>query len=125
MARKPKPAPPDSLPPRDRSEIVPEDAPDVVPDDAPDILVEEPPEIPVDDVSAAAASDAPFAERSTIASDALPLAEETAVEPLDERPDGGVSQHPIHDDDQEDLMPEDYEGEIDEVEVVATRRGHL
>ncbi len=33
----------------------------------------------------------------------------------DTRPpeDGGVEQHPIHDDDQEDLQPEDFENEID------------
>jgi hypothetical protein len=27
--------------------------------------------------------------------------------------DGGVEQHPVHDSDQEDLQPEDYEDEID------------
>jgi hypothetical protein len=27
--------------------------------------------------------------------------------------DGGVEQHPVHDSDQEDLQPEDYEEEID------------
>jgi hypothetical protein len=27
--------------------------------------------------------------------------------------DGGVEQHPVHDDDQEDLGPEDFEEEID------------
>jgi hypothetical protein len=33
----------------------------------------------------------------------------------DTRPpeDGGVEQHPVHDDDQEDLQPEDFEEEID------------
>jgi hypothetical protein len=33
----------------------------------------------------------------------------------DTRPpeDGGVEQHPVHDDDQEDLGPEDFEEEID------------
>jgi hypothetical protein len=33
----------------------------------------------------------------------------------DTRPpeDGGVAQHPVHDDDQEDLQPEDFEEEID------------
>jgi hypothetical protein len=30
--------------------------------------------------------------------------------------DGGVAEHPIHDDDLEDLGPEDFEEEIDEVE---------
>jgi hypothetical protein len=30
--------------------------------------------------------------------------------------DGSVAQHPVHDDDLEDLDPEDYEAEIDELE---------
>jgi hypothetical protein len=34
----------------------------------------------------------------------------------DTRPDGGVAQHPIHDEDQEDLEPDDYEEEVDEVQ---------
>lgn len=40
----------------------------------------------------------------------------------DTRPDGGVAQHPIHDEDQEDLAPEDYEEEIDEVQEVSVDR---
>ncbi len=31
--------------------------------------------------------------------------------------DGGVAEHPIHDDDLEDLGPEDFEEEIDELET--------
>jgi hypothetical protein len=33
----------------------------------------------------------------------------------DNRPqeDGGVEQHPLHDDDQEDLQPEDFEEQVD------------
>jgi hypothetical protein len=34
--------------------------------------------------------------------------------------DGGNDQHPIHDEDQEDRMPSDYEREIDRVDA-ATR----
>ena len=34
----------------------------------------------------------------------------------DVRPDGGVAEHPVHDDDAEDLGPEDYERLTDEVE---------
>lgn len=30
--------------------------------------------------------------------------------------DGGVAQHPVHDDELDDLDPEDYEAEIDELE---------
>jgi hypothetical protein len=33
---------------------------------------------------------------------------------LDTRPDGGVAQHPIHDEDQEDMEPDDFEDEIDD-----------
>jgi hypothetical protein len=36
--------------------------------------------------------------------------------------DGGNDQHPIHDEDQEDRMPSDYEREIDRVDA-ATRSG--
>ena len=35
--------------------------------------------------------------------------------------DGGVAQHPIHDDDIEDLGPEDYEELTDEVENTRTK----
>jgi hypothetical protein len=34
-------------------------------------------------------------------------------------PDGGSSTHPIHDEDQEDLTPGDYEAQIDEIEEEA------
>jgi hypothetical protein len=34
--------------------------------------------------------------------------------------DGGVDQHPVHDEDQEDRMPSDYEREIDRIDA-ATR----
>jgi hypothetical protein len=47
-----------------------------------------------------------------IAPDSLPPAEDETS------PDGGVAQHPIHDDDLEDLGPEDFEDEIDEIEEV-------
>jgi hypothetical protein len=45
--------------------------------------------------------------------DSLPEAdEETSI-------DGGVAQHPVHDSDQEDRGPQDYEDEIDDLEEVA------
>lgn len=51
----------------------------------------------------------------TIAPDPLPRldeeARETAVSPSE---DGGVAQHPVHDDDMEDLEPEDFEEMMDE-----------
>lgn len=50
-----------------------------------------------------------------IAPDTLPRldedARETAISPSE---DGGVSQHPIHDDDVEDLEPDDFEEMVDE-----------
>jgi hypothetical protein len=33
--------------------------------------------------------------------------------------DGGVEQHPIHDDDQEDRTPSDYERELDRLDAAA------
>jgi hypothetical protein len=33
------------------------------------------------------------------------------------KPDGGVDQHPIHDEDQEDAEPSDYEREIDRLDA--------
>lgn len=30
--------------------------------------------------------------------------------------DGGNAQHPVHDEDEDDMMPEDYEGEIDSID---------
>ena len=38
---------------------------------------------------------------------------------LTPRPDGGVSQHPIHDEDQEDATSSDYEREIDRLDAAA------
>jgi hypothetical protein len=37
-------------------------------------------------------------------------------------PDGGVAQHPIHDEDLEDLEPDDYQRQLDEVEDVRLPR---
>jgi hypothetical protein len=50
----------------------------------------------------------------------LPPGDETA--PTDTRPDGGLAQHPIHDEDQEDLEPDDYEQEIEAVAEARSRR---
>jgi hypothetical protein len=36
--------------------------------------------------------------------------------------DGGVDQHPIHDDDVEDNTPSDYEREIDRLDAIAHER---
>ena len=37
-------------------------------------------------------------------------------------PDGGNDQHPIHDEDQEDATPDDYEREIDRLDAVTRAR---
>lgn len=36
--------------------------------------------------------------------------------------DGGVDQHPIHDEDQEDMTSSDYEREIDRLDAAARRK---
>ena len=83
--------------------------------------------------------------RPTTAADAMP-AEDRRADPRPTRPedlpeveggrlvdepvgggttpaiDGGNDQHPIHDEDQEDRMPSDYEREIDRLDA-ATRSG--
>ena len=38
------------------------------------------------------------------------------------RPDGGNDQHPIHDEDQEDTTPDDYEREIDRLDQAVRDR---
>ncbi len=48
-------------------------------------------------------------------SDSLPRPDENLSIAGSPPIDGGVSEHPIHDDDLEDLGPEDFEEEIDEV----------
>jgi hypothetical protein len=54
--------------------------------------------------------------------DSLPPERRSASVSTDTRPDGGIAQHPIHDEDQEDLAPEDYEEEIEEVQQVGIER---
>ena len=48
----------------------------------------------------------------TILPDSLPPTDDRPVE----QADGGVAQHPIHDDDLEDLEPDDFEEMIDAVD---------
>lgn len=36
--------------------------------------------------------------------------------------DGGNPQHPVHDEDEEDMMPEDYEREIDRLDGAVDKR---
>ena len=52
--------------------------------------------------------------------DGGPLVEETVGGGTTPKIDGGVDQHPVHDEDQEDRTPSDYEREIDRIDA-ATR----
>jgi hypothetical protein len=47
---------------------------------------------------------------------------EPSIEGTMPAPDGGVSQHPIHDEDLEDLEPDDYQRQLDEIEDVRLPR---
>ena len=51
--------------------------------------------------------------REDPASGAFENSEDIALRDTRPPEDGGVEQHPVHDDDQEDLQPEDFEEEID------------
>ncbi|HXD45158.1 MAG TPA: hypothetical protein VN655_08480 [Pseudolabrys sp.] len=52
--------------------------------------------------------------------DSGPMTEESAAGGFTPKIDGGVDQHPVHDEDQEDRTPSDYEREIDRIDS-ATR----
>ena len=83
---------------------LPRPGPDVQPEALPR---EDKPEIMPDDLRRRDQPETP---------DSLPRVDENVS--LDGRPseDGGNPDHPIHDEDQEDLEPQDYEEEIDEAE---------
>jgi hypothetical protein len=87
--------PPRKGPPRRRS-------PDVVPDSLP--KGGEEPDVLPDDLRRV--------DQAEVTPDSLPQHESPAT---DTRPDGGVEQHPTHDEDQEDKGPDDYEREVDAV----------
>jgi hypothetical protein len=52
--------------------------------------------------------------------DGGPMADDNVGGGTTPKPDGGVDQHPVHDEDQEDRTPSDYEREIDRIDA-ATR----
>jgi hypothetical protein len=56
--------------------------------------------------------DLPLVESSRMTADVV----DGGVTP---RPDGGIDQHPIHDEDQEDATPSDYEREMDRLDAAA------
>ena len=78
---------PDVLP----NSLPPKIEPDVMPDD---LRRRDPPETP----------------------DSLPRVDNDVTIAGSPSEDGGVAQHPIHDEDQEDMEPQDYEAEIDRAE---------
>jgi hypothetical protein len=83
---------------------VPRDVPDSLPkrDQGTDVL---PDDVLPDDVRRI--------DPQTVSPDSLPEAdEETSL-------DGGVAQHPVHDSDQENRDPQDYEDAIDDLEKIA------
>jgi len=47
------------------------------------------------------------------------LAEDVVDGGFTPKPDGGVGQHPIHDEDQEDAEPSDYERELDRLDAAS------
>ena len=52
--------------------------------------------------------------------DGGPIADDTVGGGTTPKIDGGIDQHPVHDEDQEDRTPSDYEREIDRLDA-ATR----
>jgi len=56
--------------------------------------------------------DLPLVESSRMSADVV----DGGVTP---RSDGGVDQHPVHDEDQEDATPSDYEREMDRLDAAA------
>ena len=82
------------------------EAPDLNTNNAPDILLNDlrrrdPPETPPDSLPP---DDEAVTGQEPAAGGFIPL------------PDGGNEQHPIHDEDQEDATPDDYEREIDRLD---------
>ena len=78
-------------------------APDLLPDD---LRRRDPPETPPDSMP----PDAEVAEE-----------EEPVGGGFTPKTDGGNEQHPIHDEDQEDATPDDYEREIDRLDQAAKK----
>jgi hypothetical protein len=97
-----------AMPPRTAPQRRP--SPDVLPDSLPR-RGQEPDVLP---------DDARRRDQPDLTPDSLPPARESDL--TDTRPDGGVAEHPIHDEDQEDLEPDDYEREVDEIAARNTER---
>jgi hypothetical protein len=88
---------------------------------APDLETNNAPDLLPDDLRRRGLPEAP--------PDSLPPDDEAVTEePTDggfiPRPDGGNEQHPIHDEDQEDATPDDYEREIDRLDQAIRSRSH-
>jgi hypothetical protein len=88
-------------------------APDITPDSLP--RSDEPDVILPDDVRRR--------DEPDVLPDSLPARDkERTLEGRTPAPDGGVAQHPIHDEDIEDLDADDYQRQVDEIEDVALER---
>jgi hypothetical protein len=79
---------------------------------APDLETNTPPDLLPDDLRR---QDQPQTPPDSMAPDEE-VAEEDAGGGFTPRIDGGNDQHPVHDEDQEDASPEDYEREIDRLD---------
>jgi hypothetical protein len=81
---------------------------------APDLETNTPPDLLPDDLRR---QDQPQTPPDSMAPDEEVAEEEDAVGgAFTPRIDGGNDQHPVHDEDQEDASPEDYEREIDRLD---------
>lgn len=80
--------------------------------DMPDSADAMPAEVRRSDPEPTRPDDLPLVESGRMAEDVV----DGGVTP---RPDGGIDQHPIHDEDQEDATPSDYEREMDRLDAAA------
>jgi hypothetical protein len=88
---------------------------------APDVL---PDSLPRDDAPDAILPDeVRRRDEPDVLPDSLPARDkERTLEGQTPARDGGVAQHPIHDEDLEDLGPDDYQRQVDEIEEAALDR---
>jgi hypothetical protein len=86
----------------------------------PDLETNTPPDVPAQDLAA----DVKRKDQPEMPPDSLPPRDESGEKlavggGFTPAEDGGVEQHPLHDDDQEDRTPSDYERELDRLDAAA------
>jgi hypothetical protein len=87
---------------------------------APDVL---PDSLPRDEPDAILPDEVRRRDEPDVLPDSLPARDkERTLEGQTPARDGGVAQHPIHDEDLEDLGPDDYQRQVDEIEEDALKR---